>query len=126
MNPPRLEGVFVNLIQNAIQHSPSNSEVAIEVGMAPGSASQALQIVVRDHGPGILPEDLPRVFTPFFSRRVGGFGLGLAISQRIVDEHRGRVTATNGPAGGAVMTVIVPLSTRPEKAPAAGEVGPAC
>jgi PAS domain S-box-containing protein len=126
MLPPRLERVFVNLIQNAIQHSPADSEVAIEVGMAPGFANQALQIVVRDQGPGISAEDLPRLFTPFFSRRVGGFGLGLAISQRIVDEHRGRVTATNGAAGGAVMTVIVPLSTRSEKSPAAGLAAPAC
>ena len=126
MIPPRLERVFVNLIQNAIQHSPASAEVAVEVGMAPGSANQALQIVVRDHGPGISPDDLPRLFTPFFSRRVGGFGLGLAISQRIVDEHRGRVTATNGPKGGAVMTVIVPLSTKPEKTAAALDSEPAC
>ncbi len=125
MIPPRLERVFVNLIQNAIQHSPADAEVEIEVGMAPSSANPALQVVVRDRGPGISPEDLPQLFKPFFSRRAGGFGLGLAISQRIVDEHHGRVTAANGPTGGAVMTVIVPLSNR-EKAAAAGEYQPAC
>ena len=94
----RLERVFVNLIQNAIQHSPAGSKVAIEVGMAPGPRDQALQIVVRDQGPGISTDDLPKLFTPFFSRRAGGFGLGLAMSQRIVDEHHGRVTASNGAA----------------------------
>jgi signal transduction histidine kinase len=49
------------------------------------------------------------LFTPFFSRRKGGFGLGLAISHRIIDEHNWRLTAANGHAGGAMMTVVVPL-----------------
>jgi signal transduction histidine kinase len=82
--------------------------------------------VVRDQGPGISPDDLPKLFTPFFSRRAGGFGLGLAMSQRIVDEHRGRVTAANGPAGGAVMTVVVPVSASSSVAPSAGDVKAAC
>jgi signal transduction histidine kinase len=102
--------VFVNLIQNAIQHSPANGEVTIEISPSPETRSPALQVVVRDQGPGIAAADLPRLFTPFFSRRGGGFGLGLAISRRIIDEHRWRVTASNGPSGGAVMTVVVPLT----------------
>src|SRR6185295_7523760 len=75
MSPSRLERVFVNLLQNAIQHSPAGADVVIEVDTAPDSANQALKIVVRDHGPGIPPADLLNVFNPFFSRRVGGFGL---------------------------------------------------
>jgi signal transduction histidine kinase len=126
MIPPRLERVFVNLIQNAIQHSPAGTKVAIDVDAAPGSNNRSLQIVVRDQGPGISPDDLPKLFTPFFSRRAGGFGLGLAMSQRIVDEHRGRVTAANGPAGGAVMTVVVPVSASSSVAPSAGDVKAAC
>jgi signal transduction histidine kinase len=122
----RLERVFVNLIQNAIQHSPAGSKVAIEVGMAPGSRDQALEITVRDQGPGISTDDLPKLFTPFFSRRAGGFGLGLAMSQRIVDEHHGRVTASNGAAGGAVMTVIVPVSARQDDHGPAEDLESAC
>ena len=110
MFPRRLERVFVNLIQNAIQHSPANGEVMIEISRSSETRSPALQVVVRDQGPGIAAADLPRLFTPFFSRRSGGFGLGLAISRRIIDEHRWRVTASNGPSGGAVMTVVVPLT----------------
>jgi signal transduction histidine kinase len=124
MFPRRLERVFVNLIQNAIQHSAAGSDVTIEISMAPDSANKALQVVVRDHGPGIAPADLPRLFTPFFSRRGGGFGLGLAISRRIIDEHHWRVTAANGPTGGAVMTVVVPLNGLLDKAPAARKVQP--
>jgi len=112
MIPRRLERVFVNLIQNAIQYSPIGADVVIEIKPASDS-NQALEVVVRDKGPGIPPGDLPRVFTPFFSKRAGGFGLGLAISHRIIDEHHWRVTAGNGPAGGAMMTVTVPLNLPP-------------
>src|SRR5215472_15230655 len=117
MFPRRLERVFVNLIQNAIQHSPAGGEVTIELSPSPEMRTPALQVVVRDQGPGIAAADLPRLFTPFFSRRGGGFGLGLAISRRIIDEHRWRVTAANGPSGGAVMTVIVPLTGSLQIAP---------
>jgi len=124
MSLSRLERVFVNLLQNAIQYSPAGGDVSVEVSKAPDA--QALQIVVRDHGPGIPPADLASVFNPFFSRRVGGFGLGLAITQRIVLEHGGRVSASNDPAGGAVMTVIVPLSQSPDRSRTAAETGPRC
>jgi signal transduction histidine kinase len=126
MSLSRLERVFVNLLQNAIQHSPAGGEVAVEVSMAPDAANPTLQIVVRDHGPGIPPADLLNVFNPFFSRRVGGFGLGLAITQRIVLEHGGRVSASNDPAGGAVMTVTVPLSQSTDRVRTATETEPRC
>ncbi len=119
MFPRRLERVFVNLIQNAIQHSPAAGEVTIEISTAPEAGPASLHVIVRDQGPGIAPADLPRLFTPFFSRRGGGFGLGLAISRRIIDEHRWRVTAANGPEVGAVMTVVVPMPDSLEMASAA-------
>ncbi len=111
MLPRRLERVFVNLIQNAIQYSPIGADVVIEIKKA--VESPALEVVVRDRGPGIPADDLPRVFTPFFSKRAGGFGLGLAISHRIIDEHHWRLSASNGPSGGAMMTVTVPLHALP-------------
>ncbi|MFI5179543.1 MAG: ATP-binding protein [Vicinamibacterales bacterium] len=107
MDPRRLERVFINLIQNAVQHAPADSAVRVEV-MPAADPSQA-SIAIRDSGPGIAPSDLPRLFTPFFSRRPGGFGLGLAITERIVSEHQGKVSAANHPAGGAVMTVWLPV-----------------
>ena len=120
----RLERVFINLIQNAIQHAPRGSVVHVEVA-EPATGSPQVAIMIRDSGPGIAHEDLPRIFTPFFSRRAGGFGLGLAIAERIVTEHQGGVTAANDPAGGAVMTVWLPAVPSPT-APSGREVAAPC
>jgi signal transduction histidine kinase len=108
MDLRRLERVFINLIQNALQHAPLHSTVRVEVTTSAADPGQ-VAISIRDSGSGFAPDDLPRVFTPFFSRRAGGFGLGLAITERIVTEHQGRVAAANDPAGGAVMTVWLPV-----------------
>jgi signal transduction histidine kinase len=104
---PRMVQVFQNLIQNALQHSPESSSVTVEAG----STDAGVWAAVRDAGPGFEPGDLPRLFEPFFTRRVGGTGLGLSIAQRIVELHGGTITAENLTGGGALVKVCLPVFT---------------
>lgn len=105
----RLSKVFVNLIENAIQHSPKASTVTIEARKIEDNNNEWVQCEIRDAGKGISAEDLPKIFEPFFSKRRGGTGLGLAIAQRIMQEHGGKLIACNNPAGGACMMARFPI-----------------
>lgn len=104
----RLLQVLENLLENAIELSQPGGNVVVAATFD-GGAAPALCVEVRDEGSGFLPEDLPRVFEPFFSRRQGGTGMGLAIVQKIVVEHGGSVSARNGEAGGALVEVRLPV-----------------
>jgi PAS domain S-box-containing protein len=104
----RLLMALANLIQNAIQHTPGGKAVLVEVGEVEAEDGAWAHFSVKDSGTGFAPEDLPRIFEPFFTRRHGGTGLGLSIVQRIAEEHRARLVAGNRPEGGAVVTLDVP------------------
>lgn len=105
----RLSKVFVNLIENAIQHSPRESSVTIQARRIEDGSIEWVECAIRDSGAGILAEDLPKIFEPFFSKRRGGTGLGLAIAQRIMQEHGGKLIAGNNPEGGAFMLARFPI-----------------
>lgn len=104
----RLRIALQNLIQNAIQHTPQGGEVAVEVEEFEQAGSPWVRCRFLDSGTGFKTEDLSRIFEPFFTRRRGGTGLGLSIVQRIVEEHGGRIAASNRPEGGAVLTLELP------------------
>ena len=95
--PGRLERAVSNLLDNAAKWSPAGGTV--EVQLRDG------ELTVRDHGPGIDEDDLPRVFDRFYrapkARGVPGSGLGLAIVRQVVEEHGGSVAAETASGGGA-------------------------
>ena len=105
----RLSKVFVNLIENAIQHSPQQSTVTVEARKINDGNNEWVECAIKDSGAGIPADDLPKIFEPFFSKRRGGTGLGLAIAQRIMQEHGGKLIAGNNPEGGACMVARFPI-----------------
>jgi hypothetical protein len=106
-----LKSAFWNLLQNAVQAmEQSGGTLTVSAGLVSGSAGPELNVSVEDTGPGLPPGDLPRLFEPYYSRREGGVGLGLAMVKRIVEEHGGGVeagTRRNGETG-ARFTITLP------------------
>jgi signal transduction histidine kinase len=105
----RLSKVFINLIENAVQHSPSESVVTVEAYKIADGNQDWIECAIKDHGSGIQDDDFPKIFEPFFSKRRGGTGLGLAIAQKTMEEHGGKLLARNNPNGGACMIARFPL-----------------
>jgi signal transduction histidine kinase len=103
----RLRQLVAILVDNAVRHAPSHGQVRVTVREASGRAT----LRVEDDGPGIRPDDLPRVFDRFWradDAPDGGSGLGLAIAAWIVERHGGRIRVENGPSGGARFTAELP------------------
>jgi signal transduction histidine kinase len=118
MDRARMLRVFLNLLQNAIDHSDTGATIEVESRLRPNTKPGMLDIFFRDHGKGFMAADLPKVFNPFFTRRPGGTGLGLPIVHRIVEEHGGAITAGNHAEGGALITVQLPLVEEADVVPA--------
>jgi two-component system, OmpR family, phosphate regulon sensor histidine kinase PhoR len=106
----RLAQVLMNLVRNAITHTPEGGLVAIEV--KPLEAGP-VEVSVSDTGPGIPPEDTEKIFERFYrtdasrSRATGGFGLGLAIAREMVDAMGGRISVDSSPGQGSRFSVIL-------------------
>lgn len=107
---PRLEQVFVNLLGNALKAFPPSLERSPEVRLSLAVAGPDVAIEVADNGEGILEDDLPRVFEPFFTtREIGqGSGLGLAVSSGIVASFGGRIEIRSRRGEGTVVRVLLP------------------
>jgi signal transduction histidine kinase len=110
-DPEDLESIWVNLLENAVQYSPTGSRVQMQIENGVGRAAR---ISVLDSGPGIPPEQLPHIFERFHrgdpsrARETGGFGLGLAIAKAITEAYGGTIAASNRAEGGARFVVELP------------------
>jgi polar amino acid transport system substrate-binding protein len=109
-NFQRLEQVIINLIQNACQALPNNRR-AIRVSTSIYEENGSVVLRVKDQGKGIPSESLPHITDPFFTTKQdsGGVGLGLSISERIVEEHGGRMIFTSEVGEGTQVEVILPI-----------------
>lgn len=104
----RLQQVIRNLLENARIASPSQSDVHVQLSVLKRD-QVTIKVEVSDHGKGVAPADREQIFAPFFTTRTKGTGLGLAVSRRMVEAHRGRLFAIEAATGGANFVVEIPL-----------------
>ena len=111
-DPSRLEQALQNLVANALRHTPEGGQVTLVAE----KAGEGVRLIVRDTGPGIPEEHLPRIFDRFYKSDASrtdpysqsGSGLGLSIVKAIVERHGGTVAAANTPGGGAEFAITLP------------------
>lgn len=117
----------MNLVRNGVRHTPPGGIVALVVSAAP----DAVLVAVRDTGEGIAPEELPRIWEPFYrgaqTRREngGGAGLGLALVRELAEAMGGSAAVESSPDIGSCFTLRLPLAPSGEMAPAVEERGDA-
>ncbi|MBI1825612.1 MAG: hypothetical protein HY287_13360 [Planctomycetes bacterium] len=110
-DPAQIERAIVNLLLNAIEATPAGGSVRVSMPSR-GKVSGFASVIVEDDGAGIAPQNLQRIFNPFFTTKDSGTGLGLSIVHRIAEEHGGRVTAANREIGGARFSLALPIAQR--------------
>jgi signal transduction histidine kinase len=107
-DPVRLTQALLNLVINALQAVDRKGRVEVAAAVEDGMVC----VAVRDNGPGIPVEKLAAIFEPYFTTKAEGSGLGLWIAQQIATAHGGSLQAQNGAAGGAVLTMRLPLKRK--------------
>lgn len=116
----QLRRAFLNVIINAVQAMPQGGTLSVTSrrrSMPPAAKKMLgnhqngtwVEIAVKDTGPGIAENEMPLIFNPFYTRKEKGTGLGLAIASKIVEAHRGQITVSNAPQGGAVFVLSLPV-----------------
>jgi len=108
-DPVALDQIVHNLLMNALQALDGVDAPARRLSLRVSRADGQGELVVADSGPGMAPEVLPRLFEPFFSTREGGLGLGLSLCETLASGMGGSLAAANGPQGGAVFRLRLPL-----------------
>jgi two-component system, OmpR family, sensor histidine kinase CiaH len=110
---PGLTQAVVVLLDNAVKYSPSGGKIEIDAY----SRGKQAYIKVRDHGGGITKKDLPHIFDRFYradqarnKEQADGYGIGLALAQKIIASHDGEITVASTPGKGATFTISLPLS----------------
>jgi signal transduction histidine kinase len=105
MDKSKMKQVLINVLHNAIQHSPENSAITVELKRS----SSGVNIMIRDEGKGFSEEQLAHLFERFYhDQQSTGLGLGLYISRRLVMAHQGILTAWNDSSGGACVEMMLP------------------
>ena len=103
--PNSFKQVLVNLLLNAVQALPPEGG---KITVTTLTVNEGVEIIVKDSGRGMDPESIPRIFDPFFTTKDTGTGLGLAVSNKIIEIHRGYIRVESTVGLGSAFTICLP------------------
>jgi len=109
LDPDQIRQVLLNLVANALDSMPNGGELAVLTR----AQEDHVEVVVADTGHGMSEDVLESLFQPFFTTKVGGTGLGLSVSQKIVHDHGGDILVTSKPGAGSSFTICLPIPGNP-------------
>ena len=102
----QIKASLMNVILNAIQAMPCGGRLSVTTAVSDGF----ITVKIEDTGEGIAEEHLPRIFEPYFTTKTAGIGLGLALTRRIIEEHKGRIDIKSKQGNGTIVSVQLPLA----------------
>jgi len=105
----KLSRAFINLLLNALEVSEEGGKIWVTSRFQPNVHASGIDVLIEDEGPGISQEHMFDIFTPFFTTKSKGTGLGLTNVKQTIEAHEGRVEASNRPSGGAAFRVWLPV-----------------
>lgn len=106
LDPELMKQAFLNIMQNSIEAMPEGGEIEISVKKRAGGTGL---IQFKDHGQGVTDADFEKLFLPFYTTKVNGVGLGLALARMVVEKHQGEITLTSRETSGVVVDISLPL-----------------
>jgi PAS domain S-box-containing protein len=106
-DPLQLQQVFLNLFMNSADSMPEGGEMSVSTKFS--AEAGTISITVADVGPGIRDELIDKIFSPFFTTKARGYGLGLAITKQLIEQHGGTISVSNRSGRGAIFTIVLPF-----------------
>jgi PAS domain S-box-containing protein len=108
VDPLLLRRALVNLMENSLAAARDPVRIAVSWSEVEHDGRSAIQMTVRDNGPGLTPEQQERIFEPFYTTKTHGVGLGMAVAKRIVEAHGGRIAVGSSQGPGAELHIVLP------------------
>lgn len=105
----QLQQVFFNIIINAIQAMKEGGTLLLQTDLVEDDGAEAVRVMIGDSGPGIKPEDLEKIFTPFFTTKTQGTGLGLAICRQLIEQQGGKINIKSRLGEGTRVLITLPV-----------------
>jgi signal transduction histidine kinase len=104
----KMRQVFLNILRNALEAQDDGGRISVSLDVVEGDGKRSVRVRIEDEGPGIPEKDRENIFEPFFTTRPAGFGLGLAIARKIVEQHNGSIRVTPARGSGACFVIQIP------------------